>query len=256
MLKFDNGIEIDYVNMGYFIGYSGWTHPEITVETYEIIFVTEGDVYIEEGEKQYHLRAGDLLCLRPGIVHRGYAKGEIPCFYWLHFYAKNYDKVGVYTHHSSSIFNRALFFRQLNHLSQSRENRRVVECKFAAYLMELANMGEGKNKLFGDVCEYIRVHITDNMRARDIADLFGYSSDYLSRVFNANCGVSLKTYIMSKRNDYIKHLLLSTNMTVREIAEVMSFDSDNALIKFFRYANGTTPTLFRNSYYLSHTNIR
>ena len=253
-MRFDNGLSLDFMNMGLFVGGIGWIHPEISISTYELIFVTEGEVFIEENGKYYHLTQGDLLCLRPGVLHRGYKETDGSSFFWLHFYSDNYEKLGVWLHHLTDIYNTSLLFKQLGHLSQDPDNRYLIECKLAAFLFDVVRGSTSQSKLFSDICEYVRINISAAPSVKDVSKKYSYSTDYLSRVFKENCGTSLKAYIDAQRNSYVKHLLLNTNMTIKEIGYSASFDSDNSLIKFFKYHNGISPTTFRNSYYLSHTN--
>lgn len=254
MIELNNGIKLRFSNMGHFIGGEKWRHPEISVPTYEIIFVTAGEVYIEEEGSFYLLTEGDMLCLRPGLTHRGYKETDNTRFYWLHFWAENYDSLGVYRHRDTELHNHKLFFRQLNHLAKQKNCDQLVECKLAAFLLELSAESSKKIKLFSDVSEHVRINISSAPTVQSVAAHFGYNSDHLSRVFVKSCGIPLKAYIDRERNAYIKHLLLSTNMTVREIADAASFDSDNLLIKFFKYNNAMTPTEFRDKYHDSHTN--
>lgn len=254
MIEFGDGISIKFSNMGHFIGGERWRHPEISIDTYEIIFVTAGEVYIEEEGSFYLLTEGDMLCLRPGLTHRGYKETDNTRFYWLHFWADNYNKIGMYQHRTENTHNYKLFFRQMNHLACDKSNNNLIECKLAAFLLEALGEQSRKSKLFSDVSEHVRINIAAAPTVQSVAEAFGYNSDHLSRVFVKNSGIPLKAYIDRERNAYIKHLLLSTNMTVREIADVASFENDNLLIKFFKYNNAMTPTEFRNRYHASHTN--
>jgi AraC-like DNA-binding protein len=255
MIVLDNGAVLDFVNMGQFIGGERWKHPEITVATYELIFVTSGEVFIEEGDRAYHLQQGDLLCLRPNVVHRGYRETDGTSFFWLHFYAEHYEeKIGVGFYRPADPHNYRVLFRQLGHLACKEGNKALIECRLATALLEIVRSGTSQSKLFSEVCEYIRINITSGISVGEISEHFRYSSDYLSRIFKKNSGVSLKEYLDSERNKYVQQLLLTTDMTLKEIAASVSFESDNALIKFFRYHNQTTPTQFRNSYHALHTN--
>lgn len=241
--------------MGLFSSVGTWIHPEVSASSYELIFVTEGTVHIEEDGVEYALREGDLFCLRPHIVHKGVRESKNVSFYWLHFYAANYDAIGVYRAHVENARNCALFFKELNHLATIAAEPALIECKLLSFLYELRETPQEKSKLFSDACEFIRVHIAEAPSVSDVASRFGYSKDYLSRLFSRYAGIPLKNYLDRERNSYAKSLLLSTTMNIREIAAAASFQSDKAFLKFFRYHNKTSPTAFRNSYYASHTNI-
>ena len=62
---------VDYDYMGAFTGEAGWRHPTVTLTTYELILVTEGEVFLFEGETEYTLRRGAYILLSPGIPHGG-----------------------------------------------------------------------------------------------------------------------------------------------------------------------------------------
>ena len=255
MIVLNNDVKVVFSNMGLFSSSEPWRHPEVATSSYELIFVTEGVVYIEEGGVEYTLRAGDLFCLRPNIVHKGIRESKNVSFYWLHFYAANYDSIGVYHMQAKNPRQCALFFKELNHLATIAASQELIECKLLAFLYEMRETPQSSNKLFSDACEYIRVHIASAPTVEDVAARFGYSKDYVSRLFVKFAGMPLKCYLDRERNSFTKSLLLSTTMNIREVAEAAGFQSDKAFLKFFRYHNKTSPTMFRNSYFASHTNI-
>lgn len=254
MIVFGDGIKLEFTYMGQFVGKENWIHPERAISTYEIIYVNSGEVFIEEDGEFHHLTEGDMLCLRPEVVHRGYRKTDNTGFFWLHFRADNYDRLGLYRHTFSDRHAPELFFKQLCHLAVSEKDHSLLECRLAAFLLETVGSLKQKNKLFEDACEYIRLNIAAFPTVTSVAEHFGYNEHYLSRLFVKNCGLSLKAYIDEKRNAYVKHLLLSTTLTVTEIAHMAGFSGYSSLSKFFKYKNHITPTEFRNSNYASHTN--
>lgn len=256
MIKFNDGLEICFSNMGKFIGGKNWKHPYVSTPTYEIIFVTDGEVFLEEDGCRMHLKKGDLLCLRANTRHGGYQSSDYCSFFWLHFFADRYDEIGMYQKKVRDSYNAELLFKELNHWATLGKAQEIIECRLLAFLMELKNEREESGKLFSDLCEYIRVYVDENLSVQKLAKRFGYSSDHLSKVCKAGCGLSLKEYLMRERNTYVKNLLLCTSMSIKEIAGAACFEDDNAFLKFFKYINKMTPTQFRNQYYASHINKR
>ena len=246
--------ELKFTNMGYFVGGEGWIHPDVTIDTYEIVFVTGGEVYIREGETDYVLKKGDLFVLRPHIRHAGYQKSDNTSFFWLHFRAEEYEEIGTYFYHPSAYHHYELLFRRLNHLATIRADKRIIECELALMLLENKVIHDGQSKLFSDVADYVKVHIAEAPTVVSVSDAFGYHPDYLSKLFVKNTGMSLKKYIDRERNGFVKSMLLNTNLTVKEIAYAAHFVDDGAFVKFFRYHSGETPTEFRSRYHATHTN--
>ncbi len=61
-----------------------WKHFTRVIDEYLLYVVKSGELFIKEGEKEYHLMKGDLLLLEPNIEHTGYK--EATChYYYFHF---------------------------------------------------------------------------------------------------------------------------------------------------------------------------
>lgn len=240
--------------MGLFSIEGEWQHPERVNCTYELIFVVQGVVYIEEDGVQYELSEGELLCLRPNIMHRGYRISSDVSFFWLHFYAEHYDRYGIYHKKTNDMHNALVLMKNLNHLASIDSDKTLIESKLLTFLLELKHVEPMGNKLFGEVREYIRVNIRFAPKVKYIAEKFGYNADYLSKLFVKNCGFSMKAYIDQERTALLCDKLLNTTLSLKEIAEYCNFEDDNALIKFFTNRVGYSPTRYRNSKFGTHTN--
>lgn len=254
MITIDDNSFIDFSNMGLFVGGKGWIHPETSVPTHELVFVVKGKVFIEESGSKYALTAGDALVLEPHKIHGGYEKSDDASFFWLHFYANNYERFTAKRSHLTDVYNCVSFFSKLNHFAKNCTDKALTEIMLVSFLLENKNRSAEKNKLFHDACEYVRVNVADAPKVKDVADKFGYNADYLSRLFVSNCGLPLKKFIDRERMHFIGGLLQTTTLTLKEIAQAASFDDDNALIKFFVNREGCTPTQYRNRYFESHLN--
>lgn len=61
-----------------------WKHFNRTINEYILYIVKTGELYIKEGNVEYHLIKGDVLLLEPNIEHYGYK--EASChYYYIHF---------------------------------------------------------------------------------------------------------------------------------------------------------------------------
>jgi len=71
-----------------FIGYasysSPWIHFKRIINEYIIYIIKKGEMYIEEGNREYVLKKGDFLILQPNIEHKGYKKSCCD-YYYVHF---------------------------------------------------------------------------------------------------------------------------------------------------------------------------
>jgi len=112
---------------------------------------------------------------------------------------------------------------QLSVQGQSTEPRRVMEIKHLIYA---------------------RYH-DSSLSVKLIAELIGYSSDYLSYLFHKETGTTLNSFITKVRIDKAKELLRETTYTISEVAWSCGFNSLSYFSKLFSAKVGVSPKLYR-----------
>ena len=115
-------------------------------------------------------------------------------------------------------------------------------------LQNLPSLTSG-NSFANKVAAYIRMKINKNVSVLSVAKHFGYSPDYISRLFKKTFGIGMKEYISEERMKYAKNLLLTTDLSVKEISAQTGFENENNFIKFFNYHERKSPLQFRNMYF-------
>ncbi len=93
--------------------------------------------------------------------------------------------------------------------------------------------------------DYIEIHPEKKIRAKDLAELVGYTEYYLTRRFKEETGLSVSDYVQNAKIGRAKVLLQSTNLSIQEISEQLCFGSRNYFSRIFSEAEGCTPTQFR-----------
>ena len=96
--------------------------------------------------------------------------------------------------------------------------------------------------------EYIYSHIKERITIEDLADEFGVSASYLSRLFKQETGVSVSGYIREQKIEVAKNLLRFSDYSMIDIANRLSFSSQSHFIQQFRKSYGMTPLKYRNRY--------
>lgn len=90
---------------------------------------------------------------------------------------------------------------------------------------------------------YILTNIGDSgMGVSSIADYFGFSDDYLGRIYKKSTGVSITSYITHIRLNRACRLLKNTHLSVAEIALNVGYSSTNYFCRSFKKQLGITPT--------------
>lgn len=94
-------------------------------------------------------------------------------------------------------------------------------------------------------CEYIGIHLFDELSIDDIASRVGYSNYYLTRKFKQETGITLTDYIRQKRIDQAKLLLATTDLSVQSISESLYFCSRSYFSEIFQRIVGMSPNEYR-----------
>lgn len=96
--------------------------------------------------------------------------------------------------------------------------------------------------------DYIYTHLHGVLTVSEIADAIGLNASYLSSLFRKTCGVSLKEYILRRKIDLAKNLLIYSSYSLPDIAGYLGFSSQCHLIREFRRFTGQTPARYRKLY--------
>lgn len=94
-------------------------------------------------------------------------------------------------------------------------------------------------------CTYIEEHVFDKLTLEHVAKKIGYSADHLSRIFKKEVGEPLKDYIMKLKIYNAKLMLTTTNISIGEISEKLSFCSNSHFTKVFQEYENKTPLEYR-----------
>lgn len=104
-----------------------------------------------------------------------------------------------------------------------------------------------QNHAFGKIMKYIGDNYRD-VTLEKTAEEFGYNPDYLSYRFKKITGISFTKKILSIRMEEAMHLLLSTEMTIQEIAEANGYRDRSHFSRNFKEYTGLSPKQYRNTY--------
>lgn len=98
-----------------------------------------------------------------------------------------------------------------------------------------------------EICEYIKEHYQYNITLNEVASEFGYSPQYLSRMFQMYTGSTFLTYLNSIRLNSAFKQVMSTDLSIITIAENNGFANVKSLNKLFKETYGLTPSAYRKS---------
>lgn len=84
----------------------------------------------------------------------------------------------------------------------------------------------------------------------DLVNCVGRNEDYVQRVFKEEVGESLMTHLRHIRIERAKELMISSDIKISELAEMLQFSSTSHFARIFKQFEGVSPVEFKNLYYL------
>lgn len=103
------------------------------------------------------------------------------------------------------------------------------------------------------VAGYVHANLHRLFTIRDIANHVHYSPSQLRNVFHAKMGMSLGCYVRRARINRAQSLLLTTWLSVTEIAEHCGYDSIYSFSRAFKNETGMSPTKWKDLHRTSST---
>jgi len=95
--------------------------------------------------------------------------------------------------------------------------------------------------------DYIINNYNKNISLKDVADEVYLSQNYLSELFKKEIGEGFYDFLSKYRIKKAKEILLTTNLKVYEIAQMVGYNDSITFGRAFKRITGTTPNNFRNN---------
>lgn len=94
---------------------------------------------------------------------------------------------------------------------------------------------------------FIRQHYTENLNLAELADKYHFNHSYLTKTFKKQKGISPLKLINTLRIEDAKRLLLNSELSIREISEMLNFSDQHYFSRMFKEMTGQTPKEYRQS---------
>jgi AraC-like DNA-binding protein len=248
--------ELD-VSAAYFISVpDGWMHKERFLDLAELIYVTEGELYLSVGGEAVSLTAGDAYLVRKYTTLSGVRPSVGACgFYTVSFYCTlpKYDalykkvlRISSRSSYAETLFNNLTFYA-----SQGKGEGYLMDSAFALLLEVLydSRNREPERVQMHGVLSYITDHISSPLTIEEISEHFHYSGDYIAKIFRQQFGVTIKQYIIEKKLSVAKRLLTTSDISVKQVGQAVGFGDSVLFEKFFKYHVKMTPKKYRELYW-------
>ncbi len=97
--------------------------------------------------------------------------------------------------------------------------------------------------------DYIYDHLHTRITVQELANRLNINASYLSRLFKKEVGTSISDYILSKKIETARNMLIYSTYSSAEIATILAFPSQSYFTEVFRKKSGLTPVKYRAEHF-------
>lgn len=237
----------------------------------EIFAVLEGALSFFLNEEEYPLKAGELLIINSNEIHSihapeknqtvvlqiplrqfedyftaqrfirfsgtlvGETPGGAPPALWElmnRMYAAYVERGSGYEFRVRAVFYEILYLLVTRYRESEAREREIRHSRRLDTLSKITT--------------YMREHYQEDLKLSQVASVFGYSAEYLSRMFHKYARVNFKTYLQDIRMAYAYRDLMNTDFTISQIAMEHGFCTSRAFSREFQKRYGLLPSQVRN----------
>jgi len=256
-----------YPTKGHADGYYFDLDKGRVLNEYQLLYIPEGEgVFRSASTKETILREGDMFLLFPGEWHTYHPSKRTGWkSYWIGFKGPNMDNrlkhgflspkkpiyhigfsddiVSLYKHAYATALEEAAYSQQLmagvvNHLIGMM------------YSLERNIQLMTRNQAHVDMVNKARLRIRESLESsltiQQVAEDLGVSYSNFRKLFKEYTGFSPAVYQQDLRLQRAKELLTTTDMSIKEIAYQLNFESPDYFSAKFKIKTGRRPSELRN----------
>ena len=255
-----------YPTKGHADGYYFDLQKGRILNEYQLLYLTEGEgIFESTNQKPTRIKQGDLFLLFPGEWHTYHplpTKGWKS--YWLGFKGKNMDdrvRAGFLSP-TKPVYSVG-FSSEIVHLYEEAFAKAKEEAAYAQqtlagianhliglmYSLErnnLLNKDQNRVDMINRARLRIREALESNLTIQQVAQELGISYSNFRKLFKEYTGVAPSMYQQELRLQRAKEMLSTTNMSIKEIAYRLNFESPDYFSSKIKIKTGIKPSDFRS----------
>lgn len=240
-------------------------------EEYEIYYLASGQCRFFIHDRLYDLKKGDFALLKSDIFHKNSGMGNED-IQKINIYLKDKHLMEMFGNQASkiiSVFDTPHFVSDIEITETvgglmkkiDRESKRddefkelIIESSVRELLIVLYRYKNSaaypksrhKNTMTEKAAHFIVENYQNNISLEDISRYVHLSPEYFSKKFKQDTGVGFREYLVKIRLQHAARLLLTTTMSVTDIAFSCGFNSSNYFSNTFTKVMGMPPAKYRS----------
>ena len=283
MSKILQSLKLALLNVGYTKLGPLWDYDDVISPFIRLYYITEGSAMVYHSNEAIELKPGHIYII-PSYTFGRYKCDEYHEQYYISCLEEIKNGYSIFNFSSFIFESKAnpmdlYYFKRLLELNPNRqlennnpkvydnrptlmdfekrneelspsaymETHAILEILTSRFIKDMNTQSTKSNvkKEFGMVLNYIHENLHENLTVKQLADFCHLNTDYFSRVFNESFGMRPNKYIQSKRIERAQLLLLSTNNSLKQIAEKVGLENLSYFNRIFKGHTGVTPGIFR-----------
>jgi AraC-like DNA-binding protein len=239
-----------------------WSQGRI-LQAYQVILISEGTGVFEDARGSHPVQAETVLILLPGVWHRYTPTPETGWVeHWMEFRGPVFDealKQGILSAENPTLsvkggldvftcFDRCHAIVQRGALA-GQEMLSTLGLHLLSVLARIQRGGAGHASATDAAVDraqaLIALRCQEPLHLSRLAREIGVSYSRLRQSFKQRLGVSPKQYHLQVRLTKARDLLANTTKSIKEIADILGFESAFHLSKQFKSRMGESPVIWR-----------
>ena len=227
---------------------------------YMLFYICDGRLSLRSGSQTMVASAGQVGFLNCHEPHEYHTIGNTE-FVWLHldgsntadFYQQAVQMHGGFVFDTpyaeqikNGIYEIVFAFRNEQTLSEVRLSQKLYTLLTATVDTASQEAGQAEeNDTVSKAMHFIQEQYMNPISLLDVATHVNMSQFHFSRLFRKDCGYSPHEYLILTRLNRAKHLLKTTGLPVKVIAQKVGYQNVSSFTNAFTDRVGISPTLFR-----------
>lgn len=113
---------------------------------------------------------------------------------------------------------------------------------------EEGKAGVKNERVITGITRYMQEHLAEEVSLSVLSEEFHLNPQYISQLFKNEIGVGFLSYLTNIRMEKAKKLLVSTQLSMVEIAEQTGYGDYRVFTKVFKKTEGITPSQYRREF--------
>lgn len=258
---------------------SWWNFKNVISPFYRLYYIESGEARVCVGDEWYDLRSGQLFLI-PKFTYHSYECRETMSHYYICFFddlkqngllrpdklvfqvqSQPHDLTIVQrfmqlnpgielVNVDPKVYHRAIY-DEISVQSQTRngmESYGILMQLFSRFITK-ESMGQyvesAANGKFDDIMNFIHSHLDRHISLTELADRACLTTGHFSKVFKQVMGTTPCLYMQNCRIKQAQTLMLTTNMTISQVAEAVGIFNPAQFTRLFTKITGRKPKDYR-----------